>query len=455
MKKAVIALALVSCAAYGAEWKVGVSRANITPEKPVWMAGYGFRDRESEGVWQDIWAKALALEDRDGRVGVIVTIDICAIGKAVSDEIRDRVEREFSLKRDQIIINVSHTHSGPQLVGAIDHIFPGLTGDNMARIEAYTRRFKDEIVALVGHALESRRTARVFTGQGTVRFAVNRRRNKEGALTSTTELKGPSDHAVPVLRAVDADGRTIAVLFGYACHNTTANLYQICGDYAGYAQSEVERMHPGATAMFFQGCGSDQNPLPRRCGNRFSKVVQYGRELAAAVAQVLSDEMTEREGVLVTRYEEITLPLQKVPSSGELERAAAEIGGGAEPRYIWEWAKKMQRTIDAAGVLPESYPYPVQYWQIGSQRLFALGGETMVGYSVALKTRYGDDTFVMGYCNDVMSYIPTKEAWDEGGYEVQMAHVVFGLPAPWTHDITDRILAAACGLADKREERTR
>ena len=79
----------------------------------------------------------------------------------------------------------------------------------------------------------------------------------------------------------------------------------------------------------------------------------------------------------------------------------------------------------------------------------------MVGYSVALKTRYGDDTFVMGYCNDVMSYIPTKEAWDEGGYEVQMAHVVYGLPAPWTRDITDRIVAAACGLADKREERTR
>ena len=431
-----------------AGWRVGVARVNITPQKPIWMAGYGNRNHESEGVWQDIWAKALAFEDKDGRVGVIVTLDICAIAGGLSNEIRDRLEREYGLKRDQIIINTSHTHSGPQMVGAIDHIFPNLTEANIARINEYTDRFKDEMVALVGRALAARKPSKVLTGQGIVRFAVNRRRNKEGRLTSTTELRGPNDHAVPVIKVVDECGKTTAILFGYACHNTTVGTYFICGDYAGYAQHEVERMHPGATAMYFQGCGSDQNPLPRRKCPNFSKVVQYGRELAAAVDQVLTEEMVEREPTLVTKYVEVELALQAPPSREEIEKTAKGDVDGPNKGDRVGWAKKVLKMAGASGKLPETYPYPVEYWQIGSLKLFALGGETMSGYSVALKKRFGDDTVVMGYSNDVMSYIPTPEAWDEGGYEVTLAHYVFGLPAPWTHDVTDRILNAAYKLAE-------
>ena len=451
MTLAAAAVSHDACAAdVGAGWKVGAARVNITPQKPVWMAGYGSRDHESEGVWQDVWAKALALEDKEGRVGVIVTIDICAIARGLSNEIRDRLEREFGLKRDQIIINTSHTHSGPQTVGVLDHIFTNLTEANVARINEYTGRFKDELVALVGRALASRRPSKVLTGQGIVRFAVNRRHNKEGMLTSTSEIKGPSDHAVPVLKVVDESGKTFAILFGYACHNTAIDKYLICGDYAGYAQSEVERMHPGATAMFFQGCGSDQNPLPRRKCPNFSKVIQYGRELAAAVDQVLSEEMVEREPTLVTRYEEIELALQKPVSREELEKIAVAGNGDSGRRYIQEWAKMMLKQLDETHRFAETYSYPVEYWQIGSLKLFALGGEVMSGYSVELKKRYGDDTVVMGYSNDVMSYIPTPEAWDEGGYEVTIAHMVFGLPAPWTRDVTDRILNAAYRLAAER-----
>ena len=433
LAKIIILSAAVAMSASAADmgWKVGVARANITPQKPILMCGYGFRDHESEGVWQDIWAKALAFEDKDGRTGVIVTLDLCVIAKSVSDEIRDRMEREYGLKRDQIIINTSHTHSGPVLSG-----------------DEYTKHFKDDVVALAGRALASRRPAKVLSGQGIVRFAVNRRHNKEKELTSTTELKGPNDHAVPVIKVVDECGKTTAILFGYACHNTTVATYLICGDYAGYAQSEVERMHPGATAMFFQGCGADQGPLPRNGFPNFSKVVQYGRELAAAVDQVLAEEMVEREPTLVTKYEEIEIALQKIPSREELEKTANLVIDDPGRRYINDWARKMIKIVDGGGDIRETYPYPVQYWQIGSLRLFALGGETMSGYSIALKKRFGDDTIVMGYCNDVMSYIPTPEAWDEGGLEVERAHFSYGLPAPWKHDITDRILTAVYRLAE-------
>nr|HPG89491.1 hypothetical protein [Hyphomicrobium sp.] len=62
--------------------------------------------------------------------------------------------------------------------------------------------------------------------------------------------QGPVDHTVPVLAARAEDGRLLAVLFGYACHNTTTAIYEINGDYAGFAQLALEQQHPGATALF-------------------------------------------------------------------------------------------------------------------------------------------------------------------------------------------------------------
>ena len=255
MTLAAAAVSHDACAAdVGAGWKVGAARVNITPQKPVWMAGYGSRDHESEGVWQDVWAKALALEDKDGRVGVIVTLDICAIAAGLSNEIRDRLEREFGLKRDQIIINTSHTHSGPQTVGALDHIFTNLTEANVARIKEYTGRFKDELVALVGRALASRRPSKVLTGQGIVRFAVNRRHNKEGMLTSTSEIKGPSDHAVPVLKVVDESGNPIT--FTEAIQNNTELIQEVDNEWRrvvgegvvdGAIEVDGEKFFEGAT----------------------------------------------------------------------------------------------------------------------------------------------------------------------------------------------------------------
>ena len=428
-----LSLGLGLCAfGQGAQgWKAGVARVKITPEKPIWLAGYALRDHVFEGVRQDIWAKALALEDRDGNVGVIVTMDLCFIPRAMSLEIKADIERKHGLKPGQVILNASHTHSGPLATLSKWVLFP-LSDAEWEDVFAYTRRLIGDVSAVVGEALARRAPATVMSGGGTVRFAVNRRRNKESQLKTTTELVGPVDHAVPVLKVEDAKGALKAVLFGYACHNTVLDEYLVCGDYAGYAQEEVERMHPGATAMFFQGGGADQNPLPRR---KASLAMQYGRELAAAVEQTLADGMSLREPVLVTKYAEATLAMEEPMSAETLARHSKEDGwiGRVARTMASEFAKKTPGT---------EYPYPIHYWRIGDQKLFALGGELVSGYSREIKKTHGDDAFVMGYCDDVMSYIPTPEMWDEGGYEVATAHLVYMLPAPWSRDVTKRILDA-------------
>src|SRR5439155_3646460 len=123
--------------------------------------------------------------------------------------------------------------------------------------------------------------------QGSAGFGVNRRNNREADVPKLIQqgaLKGPVDHAVPVLAVFLPDGKLKAVLFGYACHNTVMSFYQWSGDYAGFAQMALEKSHPEATAMFFMGCGGDQNPLPRR---QLALAERYGNMLAAAVEEVL------------------------------------------------------------------------------------------------------------------------------------------------------------------------
>ena len=102
-------------------------------------------------------------------------------------------------------------------------------------------------------------------------------------------LVGPVDHDVPVLAVRDQNGKLTAVTFGYACHSTVLSSYQWSGDYPGFAQIALEEKHPDCLALFWAGCGADQNPLPRRT---VEKAKEYGARLAAAVEDVLTAPMT-------------------------------------------------------------------------------------------------------------------------------------------------------------------
>ena len=416
-------------------WKAGCARVRITPEEPVWMAGYASRNHPSEGVRTDLWAKALALEDASGQLGVIVTMDLLSLPRAFSDTLKARLARCYGLDRAQVILNVSHTHSGPVIGRALQYIYP-MTEADWEAVDRYTARLTDELVTLVGAALQDRVPVRLRSGNGLARFATNRRSNAEATIGATTERKGPHDHAVPVLAVEEGDGLK-AVLFGYACHNTVLSTYLFDGDYAGYAQAELERLYPGAVALFVQGAGGDQNPLPRR---KLSLAVQYGKELAAAVEQTLSEGLTPLDATLEMRYRELPLPLDTPEPEAEL----LQLAEGTDYQARWARGMLLSRARGEAPV--RTYPYPIQYWRVGAQRLFALGGELVSDYALQLKASYGKDCFVLGYSNDVMSYIPSTLIWDEGGYEGALAHRVYALPARWTRDVQERILDAVQDL---------
>jgi hypothetical protein len=297
-------------------------------------------------------------------------------------------------------------------------------------------------VKLVGNTIKSLEPVTLSTGNGGTRFQVNRRNNKEAQINYQTELNGPNDYAVPVIKVENLKGELEAILFGYACHPTVLSDYQISGDYAGFAQIALEKMYPGTTALFFQGAGADQNPLPRRS---VPLAKQYGNELAGAVERVLNEDMKVLEGSLSTAYSEIDLTYAKsVPTMEELKDIISGVTTGY-PQYLIENAKVLLSKLEKGEALSATYPYPVQAWKLGDQPIFTFGGELLVGYSLELKKIFGPDIFVMGYSNDVMGYIPTKKVLAEGGYEANRSPI---FTTQWAASIEDHIISEAIKLAE-------
>lgn len=421
----------------GAGWKAGTARTKITPSQPMWMSGYASRDRPAEGTLIELWAKALALEDGEGHRGVLVTLDLCGIDRDLSVRACERIRRQHRLERADIALNVSHTHTGP-VVGKNLRSMYFLDERQSALVDEYTRQLEDRIVAVAGEALGALQPATIEFGVGKATFAVNRRNNREEdvtALRAAGKLKGPVDHDLPVLCVKSAaDDKPLAVVFGYACHATTLQFYQWSGDWPGFAQLELEKKHPGATAFFVAGCGADQNPLPRRT---VELAKEYGGQAAAGVEAVLASATKPVPPHLRTSYSEIALPFGQLPSREQLEKDAA-----SSDRYVANRAKLLLRSIEPEGALPQTYPYPVQVWRLGPDLpMVLLGGEVVVDYSLRLKRELGPGTWVAGYCNDVMAYIPSLRVLKEGGYEGGGAMVYYGLPAPWGPQVEERIVA--------------
>jgi len=375
-------------------WKAGVATAKITPPRPMWMSGYAARKRPSEGVAQDLFAKALVLEDKSGSRVAVVTLDLIGVLTTLRDSVEKQVGEKYKLAPQRLLLAASHTHCGPEYRERKGY-------EEEAR--AYHKFLEDTLVRIVGEALKGLAPAEVSYGHAQAGFAMNRRRNYQLPKDDVNAAKapnpdGPVDHDVPVLSVADAAGKTLALLFGYACHNTTLGFYEFCGDYAGYAQQYLQEDRPGVTAMFIAGCGADQNPYPR---GTIERARQHGRSLATGVEAALFAGPRPLRGPLGCTMEKIRL--LKSP-----ERPALE--------------------------------YPVQVIRLGSDvTLVALASEVVVDYSLRLKRQLARPpamVWVAGYCNGYFGYIPSNRVLEEGGYEAD----------GWKTPIEEPIVAKALEL---------
>jgi neutral ceramidase len=396
------------------DWKVGLARVKITPERPVFLAGYASRTRPYESVAADLYAKALALEDGDGHVAVLVTTDLIGLSAAVAEPVCERLAARAGLKREQVLLSSSHIHTGPTL--SLDPTpREGRAAGDAQRTVEYTRRLQDNLVEVVEQALAHREPARLSWGTGVANFVMNRREFTPAGVILGVNPRGPADRTVPVLRIDGRDGKPRAVVFGAATHNTTLTdkCYEVCGDYAGFAQGHVEERYPGVQALFVLGCAGDSNPYPR---GTMDLAREHGAALGKEVCRVLETKLQPVRGPLKIAFDKVDLPLQAPPTRTELEKRAASKRG-----LEASLARQMLDALDRGDKLPASYTCPVTVWQFGDDlTLVGLSGEVVVDYVALLEKALGPlRLWTAAYCNDVFGYLPSARVLAEGGYETR------------------------------------
>ena len=442
-------------------WKAGMGRRDITPRvQPIWLSGFGGRRRPSEGVLRRIFATSLVLDDGSGELSAIVSAEILGFCREMSDTIVREITARFGLTAERVTLTATHNHSAPVNTGVLPLIY-NLTAEQQQVVDDYTVEINEAIVESVGDAMADLTPVKLEFGQGLAGFAVNRRRARPGC----RHLPAPVDHDVPVLAIRRLDGSLRGTVFGYACHTTALSDYRISGDYSGFAQDELETIYPGALTLFVLGCAGDINPLPR---GSVEGAQTFGKILATAVRDVIEDRLETVSGPLCIRRKEAILPYASLPTECELERKLSEVA--TEDQWLLhqttivpprlrlspEEAGKVAKTLASnerksirlqldrlrkEGVLPDHCRLPVCVWSFGETFVWIhIAGEPVVDYSLRLKAEHGwNRTWVSGYYDELVCYIPSLRVLLEGDYEGTEGMREYGHPVPFAESVEQTI----------------
>ncbi len=438
-------------------YKAGAASVCITPDESLWLAGYAVRTAPALGKISDLYATALALEDETGQRFVIASVEMIAVNAELSNRVADAIRAHHGLLRHQLLFTATHTHYAPEF-RPDKTLFFHAPADYAAKIPAVAERLAESITQVVDQSLSRLEPVRLFARKTSASFAHNRRRRGVKAGTPSTE--DTLDRDVPVLDCVNAAGKHVAVVFGYACHCTTIppEDSRYCGDWVGFASERLQASNAGTTVLFIPGPGADQDPEPR---GSLELSRQYGAEIAASVQSALDGPGIEITGPMQIGWADVSLPLQPVTK----DRIQQMLLTDDPPQHVK--AKFLLDKLERDEKLIASYSAPIQVVRFGHELLLiALSGEPVVDWAHKLKGEYQQgavyrvqreeasapsslppapcfpSVWVAGYCNDVFDYVPTRRVQAEGGYEGGRANLWNWIPAPFTEDVEDRIATA-------------
>ena len=353
--------------------KAGVSKHEITPERPAWLAGYGARNKPSEGVHDPLFLTAIVFDDGNARLAML-SADLCFVPLALKEQIAHKIQSEASIPPDNLIFASTHTHSGPVTSGK--------------NVDAdWLESLGGKIVTAINEATQSMTPVKLSVGVGTSDVGVNRRERKpDGETTLGHNEDGFLDRQVGVIRIADEAGEAVATLINYGCHGTVlgGRNYLISADYMGAAVRRVQDTVEGV-ATFFNGAPGNVDPF-YRVGINFDHVEQLGDKLAVEVQRVLNEKMVEIAST----------PIHVIPTEVGLPLKTPREDG------------------NPVSVISTSIV------RIGDLQFIVFPGEMFAQTGLVLKTRSSARCpFVISYfCGKSAGYLPVRAAYQKGGYEV-------------------------------------
>lgn len=448
----------------------GVARVVITPPVGIRMLGYTVQECVSESIERDLTATALVLSDGSLKV-VLIACDLVFITNPYVEPIRQKIADRIGVAVDHVLIACSHTHLGPML--------PGWQPDSpeQARLQRrYVESLEESLAGVAAVADRRRRPARIGAGKGSAPLGINRReRLPDGRVVIGENPRGAVDHEVGVIRIDDLEGRAIATVMSAAAHTVVLGpkTSQLSPDYVGPARDIVESA-TGAPSLFLLGAAGNVNPC---CGigtggpEQYDDVRRLGamlggeavttwarirthnrhgpRRIVQSVATVsvwdyepLPEACVEHFSVATRR---LTLPLANLPDRTAAEKQLAHYrqrldearqgtsrGAIHVAQRLAQWAEMVLRTVDE-GKNPVTRSLDFWALRLNDIGIVAVSGEPFAELGLEVKRRSPlPHTFFLGYSNGCLGYLPTPEAFAEGGMEVHESYQNYMLPAPLT-----------------------
>lgn len=445
----------------------GAARTKLKPKIGLAMMGYGGRTGRSSGVHDDLAVQALVLGDGRSKLA-IVGVDLLAIGIRIADEVCARVGAESDILPDAILIGATHTHSGP-----LFNIFATPKPDAQVGRERdldWELELPRKIAATILEANHNLEPVRIRAAGARFALGTNRRLPApSGAIRLFAHYGGVADPEVKTLGVYRPDRSALAFLLNYPCHGVMLcedNLLY-SRDYPGFAQDEIERLarSDGRSAISIFLNGATGNIDPRMRGN-FEAASAAGTEMGRSAFEALARAPEVGEAEIAVRRIPLRLKLKDLSPAFATARTyleQTELSLRTHPggdyrlgrlRAEHERAQQALQTLEALDnsnrrdrrVDPDrgELATRVSLARIGESALVGMPGEAFVEFGLALKANpYFPHTFVVGYCNDLIGYIPTREAYRQGGYEVDSARAAPGAG--------EQIVAAAlAGLSEWR-----
>jgi len=409
---------------------VGFAKVDITPPMNVWLSGYAARTSPAIGIHDELHACALVMSDGE-RKAAVVSLDLIGLDFELVDTTRALVSDWVGIDNDALLLNCSHTHSGPSVSSL------RAMGDVN---KAYVQLLPMKIATAVKLASEQMRPAKVLLGICEGAVGMNRRERKpNGSIQLGKNPEGVIDPNVYVLRFDGEDGKTLGLVMHHAAHPVVlgpSNLL-VSADYPGVAVRAVESVLGGnVTAMFLQGCCGNINALRER--QTFDECEMVGIAFAGAVLRAFAFAQEIKPLPLLSKRQMLQLPLTPPPME-EVERTldvyskelneARQAGNEAKERIasaMLSWAEKAKESL-ASGCEQRMQPFDVTILRLGEIAIVGLSGEVFIEYALNIrKASPFKETLVLGYTNGCIGYVPTESAFSEGGYEVDTAYKYYG-----------------------------
>lgn len=393
--------------------RIGVAQIDITPEVGVELSGFARRIQPSTGILDRLYAKCLYLQEGSERL-LWIHADLIGVERELVIEFRRWAKERWDLAPHQVMISATHTHSGPatilvQEAGAYD-----------AKYVGYLRSRLEEVATAATAKTES---CEIVMLEGRLELSVDRR-------------KKATPHTDPRVGGIGfrrESGEYIAVAVNYAMHAVALGPTNrmISADIPGRAAAALSRKLPGEPiALITNGACGNLNPPFENV--TVQQLEEWGGRIAGAVAPLFASAVPRQNVPFRTCSRVVPLPLDALTVE-EIEAYAAHVVNDAAS--LAEWGDRFRRAV---ATWRQRMIEGVQTGKARDTReaeliTVCLGDLTLLGMNAEVFSRFTDDLrqstgrklYVIGYANGDMGYIPTQAAYDEGGYEVEIAHIFY------------------------------